>query len=106
MGKYEDQPDREAIRLVHVCRALGDPLRLEAAALLFEAGELRCGDLAKSLGVPLSTLSPHLKTLREAGVTSARKEGTTGWSSLRVDDLNARFPGLVTALVAERSDHS
>ena len=40
-------------------------------------------------------LSYHLRILREAGVTQTRAEGTTRLVSLRRDDLNARFPGLL-----------
>jgi DNA-binding transcriptional ArsR family regulator len=50
------------------------------------------------MGVPASTSSYHLRLLREAGVTRSRAEGTQRIISLRRDDLEGRFPGLVDVL--------
>ena len=44
----------------------------------------------------------HLRLLREAGLTRARQRGTEREISLRRDDLEERFPGLVDVLTAER----
>ncbi|MFG3658668.1 ArsR/SmtB family transcription factor [Streptomyces sp. NPDC047706] len=44
--------------------------------------------------VAKSTLSHHLKVLREAGVTQTRQEGTRCYVTLRRETLDARFPGL------------
>jgi hypothetical protein len=38
--------------------------------------------------------------MREAGITRTRAEGTTRYISLRRDDLEARFPGLVDVLLS------
>ncbi len=55
--------------------------------------------------MPMSTCSYHLRLLREAGVTRTRAVGTLRYMSLRRDDLDARFPGLLEAVEAgaERS---
>ena len=47
-----------------------------------------------------STLSHHLKVLREAGVTRTRQEGTRCFVTLRRDSLDARLPGLLPALLS------
>ena len=47
----------------------------------------------------MSTCSYHLRLLREAGVTRTRAEGTQRLISLRRDDLEDRFPGLVDVLI-------
>ena len=47
----------------------------------------------------MSTGSYHLRLLREAGVTRTRAEGTQRLISLRRDDLDGRFPGLVDVLI-------
>lgn len=44
---------------------------------------------------PKSTLTHHFKALREAGVITQRQYGPERRSRVRLDDLNARFPGLV-----------
>jgi DNA-binding transcriptional ArsR family regulator len=49
--------------------------------------------------MPKSTLSHHFKVLREAGVTHTRTEGTYNFISLRREDLDARFPGLLDAII-------
>ena len=49
---------------------------------------------------PPRTGSYHLKLLREAGLTRTRAEGTQRLISLRSDDLESRFPGLVSVLTA------
>ena len=61
-----------------------------------------CGALETS--VSKSTLSHHLKVLREAGVIRQRQEGTARRNTLRSEDLEARFPGLLdTVLSAART---
>jgi DNA-binding transcriptional ArsR family regulator len=91
------QPTAEDIDLTAVLAALADPARLEIVRGLAGDVEQRCGaiptDLAKS------TLSHHLRVLREAGVTWTRTAGTQRFISLRRDDLDARFPGLLDAVL-------
>ncbi len=91
-------PTREELYLADVLHALSDPVRLELVRALKSSGELSCG----RLGAPVSksTLSHHLKVLRDAGVTWTRAEGTQRLVSLRVDDLEARFPGLLECVLS------
>jgi DNA-binding transcriptional ArsR family regulator len=49
--------------------------------------------------VAKSTLSHHFKVLREAGITYTRANGTHRLMSLRKDDLEDRFPGLLTSVL-------
>ena len=64
-------------------------------------GEQACGTF--DLSAAKSTLSHHLKTLREAGVTQTRLEGMQRFLSLRRHDLEARFPGLLDAVIQAAS---
>ena len=96
-----EMPDREAIELVSVLDALSDPVRLEIVGSLAAEGERACGLLAGR--VADSTRSHHLRVLREAGVTMTRREGTKRIVSLRRDDLDARFPGLLAAVLEARA---
>ena len=91
-------PATEAIELATVMRTVGDPLRLEIVRMLGDGAERTCAVLQDALGLPASTGSYHLRLLREAGVTRTRAEGTTRFISLRRDDLEGRFPGLVDVL--------
>jgi DNA-binding transcriptional ArsR family regulator len=90
-------PATEDLDLTSVLQALGDPMRLQIVRLLAGEGEQICG--AIDLGISKSTRSHHFKALREAGVTFTRVEGTHRHVSLRRDDLDARFPGLLDAVL-------
>jgi DNA-binding transcriptional ArsR family regulator len=91
-------PDVAALDLATIMRTVGDPVRLAIVRELADGREQACATLQSALGIPASTGSYHLRLLREAGVTRTRAAGTTRFISLRRDDLEARFPGLVDVL--------
>jgi DNA-binding transcriptional ArsR family regulator len=91
-------PDVEALDLATIMRTVGDPVRLAIVRELADGREQACSTLQARLGIPASTGSYHLRLLREAGVTRTRAEGTSRLISLRRDDLEVRFPGLVDVL--------
>jgi DNA-binding transcriptional ArsR family regulator len=101
MGPELEFPPRAELRLVDVLHALADPVRLELLRLLDEAdGAVPCGQFA--LPVSKATTSHHLKVLREAGIVQCREAGTRRYYTLRRNDLDARFPGLLESVL--RSD--
>jgi DNA-binding transcriptional ArsR family regulator len=91
-------PSKEALDLATIMRTVGDPVRLEIVRLLGDGREWSCSELADAVGIPTSTGSYHMKLLREAGVTRTRADGVHRFISLRRDDLEERFPGLVGVL--------
>jgi DNA-binding transcriptional ArsR family regulator len=92
-------PERDEIELPAVLHALSDPHRLDIVRKLAEDSEPRpCGTF--DLEVTKSTLTHHFRTLREAGVIEQRREGTARLTSLRREDLDARFPGLLDAVLS------
>jgi DNA-binding transcriptional ArsR family regulator len=95
-------PDTGALDLATIMRTVGDPIRLDIVRLLADGVPRVCHDIQDDVGLPASTCSYHLKLLREAGVTRARAAGTQRLISLRRDDLEERFPGLVDVLTGER----
>jgi DNA-binding transcriptional ArsR family regulator len=99
-----DEPHVEALRLATVMAAFSDPARVAIVRALAADGERTCGSF--ELGISKATRSHHFKVLREAGITHTRAEGTHRHVSLRRDDLEARFPGLLDAVLtaAERED--
>jgi DNA-binding transcriptional ArsR family regulator len=98
---HPDEPHPDELTLAAVMAALSDPIRVAIVRSLAE-GERTCGTL--DLGVSKATRSHHLRVLREAGITHTRAEGTHRHGSLRRDDVDARFPGLLDAVLtaAER----
>lgn len=94
-------PAREDISLTHVMAALGDATRFAIICNLHRnrAG-LNCGLAAAPFAhVPRSTLTGHFRILREAGVIRMTKKGVEFINTLRFEDMEARFPGLLAQLV-------
>jgi DNA-binding transcriptional ArsR family regulator len=91
-----EQPDLGVIELADVLHALSDPARLEIVRTLAVECERQCGSF--DLGLTKATRSHHFKVLRQAGVTHTRVEGTARYVTLRRDELDARFPGLLDAV--------
>lgn len=92
-------PRAAELDLADVLHALSDPIRLQIVSSLDGGVERPCGDLHGLGGVTVPTLSHHLRVLREAGVTRTRLVGKQRFISLRSDDLEARFPSVVTAIL-------
>lgn len=70
-------------RLFH---ALADPMRIEVLELLANGERCVC-DLMEHLGVAQSRLSWHLKTLKDAGLVTDRREGRWSYYTLERDAL-------------------
>lgn len=92
-----DHPSLGEVELSDVLHALSDPVRLEIVRLLAAEGERACG--AFCAPVSKSTLSHHLKVLREAGLTQTRPAGTQRLISLRREELEERFPELLDSVL-------
>src|SRR3954451_18393225 len=95
---HPDEPRIEDVTLAAVMAALSDPARVAIVRTLAAEGERTCGTF--DLGISKATRSHHFKVLREAGLTRTRAEGTHRHVSLRREELDARFPGLLTAVLA------
>jgi DNA-binding transcriptional ArsR family regulator len=93
-------PSRQELELSDVLHALSDPARLDIVRRLAEGDEPSCGMF--EVGLSKATLSHHFRVLRESGVVMVRPEGRKRLLSLRLDDLNARFPGLMDAILATK----
>jgi DNA-binding transcriptional ArsR family regulator len=59
--------------------SLGSPVRLKIYRALVRAGGdgLPCGTLQAKIGIAASTLSHHIRVLREAGLISQERQATT-----------------------------
>jgi len=94
--KQHPHPDVNEISLIGVLAALGDPVRLSIVSALVAEGEKGSTDFA--CDVANSTLSHHIKQLREAGVVVHRKEGTRCFVALR-PEIERKFPGLLESVL-------
>jgi DNA-binding transcriptional ArsR family regulator len=97
------EPPRAQLDMATVLAALADRGRLATVRALAEAGEATCGQVPRVSGLTVSksTVSHHLRILREAGITRTRLDGPRRYVSLRRDDLDDRFPGLLDAVLAD-----
>ncbi|MTD52826.1 ArsR/SmtB family transcription factor [Amycolatopsis pithecellobii] len=92
-------PDLQDVSVPRVLSALGDPVRLGMVRTLSDGEEHLRGEFEYELAQ--STISHHVKTLVDAGIALARREGTRCFVSLR-PQLEDRFPGLLTAVLAQQ----
>lgn len=86
--------DQEVVTML---RAVGNPVRYRILQILAEQGECQCGPLGDQLPIAASTLSQHLKVLREAGLIKGildgpsicycRDEERISWLKQHIQDL-------------------
>ncbi len=93
-----NHPEPEQITLENVLLALGNPLRLEILRLLADGSELSCNALRPE-EIAKSTMTHHWRVLRDSGVIWQRPQGRENIISLRREDLDTRFPGLLDTLL-------
>jgi DNA-binding transcriptional ArsR family regulator len=86
------------LELASVLHALSDPARLAIVRHLASDHECTCGGF--DLDLSKATLSHHYRVLREAGVVKTRPDGRRRYLSLRQEDLESRFPGLLEAVLS------
>jgi DNA-binding transcriptional ArsR family regulator len=94
-------PAATELRLSKVLAALADPVRLVTVRTLSATSGIPCTELHRAAGLTISqsTFSHHQKILREAGVIAERIEGAHRILSVRREDLDYCFPGLMEAVL-------
>ena len=90
-------PAREDLTLPSIFRALSDPKRLLIFKHLAIHGPRACTDVGLHLSKPL--LSHHFRVLRDAGLIHTSIEGRNHINSVRKEDLENQYPGLLAALL-------
>ncbi|QGG41332.1 ArsR/SmtB family transcription factor [Aeromicrobium yanjiei] len=95
-------PSIEDVALTDVLFALSDPARLEIVRELADGplGMAECG--ATNPDLPKSTKSHLMKVLREAGIVRNEPDGRRRVVTLRRDELDAAFPGLLDSVLGAR----
>jgi ArsR family transcriptional regulator, arsenate/arsenite/antimonite-responsive transcriptional repressor len=73
---YPDLARGPALRMAHVAKALGDPVRLQLVDVLRKhAGKVCVCELVPLFDLSQPTVSHHLKVLREAGIVGSERYG-------------------------------
>lgn len=95
-------PATDELALTAVLHALSDPVRMQIVRKLdLDPTPRACGSF--DLGVTKSTSTHHFRVLREAGVIHQQLLGTSKLTTLRRQDLDERFPGLLDAVLGAAS---
>jgi len=94
------QPSVDSITMSTVLAALADPVRLALMRTInIRTEPIDCSIVAGSVDVSAPTVSHHWRVLREAGLTSTMVDGRKRNIRIRREDLDRRFPGLLTAIL-------
>ncbi|WP_433182671.1 ArsR/SmtB family transcription factor [Actinoallomurus sp. CA-150999] len=91
--------DPTDVTLAAALNGLSDPLRLRIVDLLSRNGETECSAIYHELGISKSNASHHFRILRECGLLRRTHEGQRQSARLRTEEFEARFPGLLAAVL-------
>jgi DNA-binding transcriptional ArsR family regulator len=95
--RITDHPDISAITLEAVLEALADPVRRSIfRQLAVSTRDVPCGTF--DISVTRSTGTHHFRVLRQAGVIRQYYVGTLKMNTLRREELDELFPGLIDAI--------
>jgi ArsR family transcriptional regulator len=71
----KSQKDFSEEELAAYCKALGHPVRIKLLRILIAKGECISGDLADEFSLAQSTVSEHLRILKDAGLVQGTIDG-------------------------------
>src|SRR3984957_21141475 len=95
-------PSIEDITVEGVLHALSDPVRVAIYAdIVGQECAQNCSNFLRvsEKAIPKSTLSQHLKVLREAGLIRGERRGVEMYNTSRCAEIEKRFPGLLLAII-------
>lgn len=98
MSRPITHPATRDITLDGVLHALADPVRRRIVMKLLSGHGLNCSAACQE-ALPASTISFHHKILRESGLIRSEKKGVAVINTVRRDDLEKRFPGLLDSIL-------
>ena len=91
-------PDARADELAALCKALGDPTRIQILNILAKATEPVCVcDFTAAFELGQPTISHHLATLREAGIVTSFRRGI--WAFYRLNPAMSAAARAAVSLV-------
>lgn len=97
MPRPFSHPSVRSITLDGILHGLSDPIRRQIVARLLCCDGMSCSKACDDL--PPSTVSFHHKVLRDAGLIRSEKRGVEVVNVVRKAELEARFPGLIDAIL-------
>lgn len=95
-----DPPEMTEERIAAIAKALGHPARVSILEQFHQCVPHIAGEIVAETDLAQSTVSEHLRILREADVLFTRKDGPRSWYCVRRSVLRA-FASAVEDLAAE-----
>lgn len=95
-------PAIEDVPLEAILHALADSARVALFyEIVYQEGPKNCTKLVSVLEkpIPKSTLSQHMRVLREAGLIRGERHGHEMRNTSRYAEVDARYPGLLLAII-------
>lgn len=102
MPRTLPEPSVGELDLTAILSALADSARRAMLTEMYQGPEpfdCSANTWCSALALSPPTVSHHFRTLREAGLTRTIVDGRTRTIHIRKDDLEARFPGLLDAVL-------
>jgi DNA-binding transcriptional ArsR family regulator len=95
-------PAIDDVTVENILHALADPVRVAILAGILASNSSKTCTAFSNVNqteIPKSTLSQHFKVLREAGLIRSERSGVELRNTARCQEIEERFPGLVTTIV-------
>lgn len=92
--------DKTLVRTAALAKAIGNPVRIAILQFLSGRDVCICGDITDVIPLAQSTVSQHLKVLKEAGLIKGEVEGVKTCYCLNRDGLG-ELEQLLTSLVSD-----
>lgn len=102
MPRTLPEPSVDSFDLTVILGALADPGRRALMAALYHSqNPIDCAVIVEKadLGLSNPTISHHYRVLREAGLIRSVAEGRKRIVSVRREEMEKRFPGLLQAVL-------
>jgi DNA-binding transcriptional ArsR family regulator len=97
MAKHFYHPSVDDLTIDSVLYALSDPYRRNMVFRMMGCEGMNCTEACGDQ-LSASTISFHTRILREAGLIRSEKKGVSVINTVRKEDIDKRFPGLLHAV--------
>jgi DNA-binding transcriptional ArsR family regulator len=90
--------------LAEICKALGHPARIRILRHLLRENRCLCGGIVEVMPLAQSTVSQHLKVLKEAGLVRGEIEGPKTCYCADHEAIHRLFAGVRDLLAIDQSE--
>ncbi len=91
-------------RRARICQVLADAKRLRLIDALRDDAEKSVGELAEVIGATYPNVSQHLNVMRDAGLVTSRRDGTSVYYHLAYPQITQACEIVTSVLRAQLAD--